>query len=97
MAGLSPGHRRFRDQEERAGIRDVAVAWSINRPVEAVVAQIVAQCRRGIAAAWVHIEGAREILRRSRWIRPLARRRRASNVHRRRAGNAPPPTRAAAA
>jgi hypothetical protein len=37
-------------------------------PVEAVVAQIVAQCRREIAAAGVHIEGAREILQRSRWM-----------------------------
>jgi hypothetical protein len=36
--------------------------------VETVVAQIVAQCRREIAAAWVHIEGAREILQRSRWM-----------------------------
>jgi hypothetical protein len=37
-------------------------------PVEVVVAQIVAQCRREIAAAGVHIEGAREILQRSRWM-----------------------------
>jgi hypothetical protein len=32
------------------------------------VAQITEQCRREIAAAWTHVEGAREVLRRSRWL-----------------------------
>jgi hypothetical protein len=32
------------------------------------VAQIIAQCRRDIEAAWVHVEAAREVLRRSRWL-----------------------------
>ena len=32
------------------------------------VAQIIAQCRRDIETAWVHVEAAREVLRRSRWL-----------------------------
>jgi len=32
------------------------------------VAQIIAQCRRDIEAAWVHVEAARQVLRRSRWL-----------------------------
>ena len=34
-------------------------------PIEAV-AQIIAQCRRDIAAAWSHVESAKDVLRRSR-------------------------------
>src|SRR5262245_45246819 len=32
------------------------------------VAQIIAQCRRDIEAAWAHVEAARQVLRRSRWL-----------------------------
>jgi hypothetical protein len=35
-------------------------------PPIATVAQIIAQCRRDIAAAWTHLESAKDVLRRSR-------------------------------
>src|SRR5215813_14088864 len=37
-------------------------------PVDALARQLITQCRREIEAAWAHIEAAREILRRGRWL-----------------------------
>jgi hypothetical protein len=36
--------------------------------VDTLAQQIIEQCRREIAAAWLHIEAAKEILRRGRWL-----------------------------
>jgi hypothetical protein len=35
---------------------------------EAIARTFIAQCRREIAAAWVQVEAAREVLRRGRWL-----------------------------
>jgi hypothetical protein len=40
-----------------------------SRPVEAVAWPFIEQCRREIDAAWTEIEAARDVLRRSRWLR----------------------------
>jgi hypothetical protein len=37
-------------------------------PVGALAQPLIAQCRREIAAAWIHIEAAREMLKRGRWL-----------------------------
>ena len=37
-------------------------------PAEALARPIIQQCRREIAAAWVQVEAAREVLRRGRWL-----------------------------
>jgi len=37
-------------------------------PVGAFAGPLIAQCRREIAAAWVHIEAAKEMLKRGRWL-----------------------------
>jgi hypothetical protein len=36
--------------------------------VEAMARPLIEQCRREIAAAWVQIEAAREVLKRGRWL-----------------------------
>jgi hypothetical protein len=36
--------------------------------VDTLARQIIEQCRREIAAAWLHIAAAKEILRRGRWL-----------------------------
>jgi hypothetical protein len=36
--------------------------------VDTFAQQIIEQCRREIAAAWLHIEAAKEILRHGRWL-----------------------------
>ena len=36
--------------------------------VEAIARPLIEQCRREIAAAWVQIEAAREVLERGRWL-----------------------------
>jgi hypothetical protein len=36
--------------------------------VDTLAQQIIEQCRREIGAAWLHIEAAKEILRRGRWL-----------------------------
>jgi len=53
-----PPHWRCRAMAEQA-------PDAVAPPIE-TVAQIVAQCRRDIAAAWSHVESARDVLRRSR-------------------------------
>jgi hypothetical protein len=35
---------------------------------EAMARPLIEQCRREISAAWVHIEAAREVLKRGRWL-----------------------------
>ena len=35
---------------------------------EAIARPLIEQCRREIAAAWVQIEAAREVLKRGRWL-----------------------------
>ena len=37
-------------------------------PVGALARPFIAQCRHEIAAAWVHIEAAKEMLKRGRWL-----------------------------
>jgi hypothetical protein len=37
-------------------------------PVGALAQPFIEQCRREIAAAWTHIEAAREMLKRGRWL-----------------------------
>jgi hypothetical protein len=37
-------------------------------PAEALARPIIQQCRREIAAAWVQVEAAKEVLRRGRWL-----------------------------
>jgi hypothetical protein len=37
-------------------------------PVEALAQPFIEQCRREIAAAWIHIEAAKDMLKRGRWV-----------------------------
>ena len=39
-----------------------------SHPVEAIARPLIEQCRREIAAAWVQIEAANEMLARGRWL-----------------------------
>src|SRR5262249_24860440 len=56
--GLGTGRRRerYRCMEEHVD------------PVGALAQPFIAQCRREIAAAWIHIEAAKEMLKRGRWL-----------------------------
>jgi hypothetical protein len=36
--------------------------------IEAMARPLIEQCRREIAAAWVQVEAAREVLKRNRWL-----------------------------
>ena len=37
-------------------------------PIDVAARQFIEQCRHDIAAAWTHVEAAKDVLRRSRWL-----------------------------
>jgi len=39
-----------------------------SHPIEAIARPLIERCRREIAAAWVQIEAANEMLARGRWL-----------------------------